>query len=61
MTSPETMYMKNVANELSFLLVTHITCLDMRFGCYGILMSCFSAGQILDGLGIPVLVQVFGP
>jgi hypothetical protein len=61
MTSLETLYMKNVDNEFRFLLVTHTTCFDIRFGCYGILNSGFSAGQILDRLGIPVLGQVFGP
>jgi hypothetical protein len=34
MTSPETSYTKDVANELSFLLVTHMTCFDLRFGRY---------------------------
>jgi hypothetical protein len=61
MTSPETSYMKNVANKLSFLLVTHMTCFDIRFGRYGFLKSGFSARQILDILGIQVLGQVFGP
>jgi hypothetical protein len=61
MTSPETLYTKNVFNELSFLLVTYMTCFDLRFGRYGFLKSGFSAGQILDRLGIPVLGQVFGP
>ncbi len=32
MTSPETLYTKNVVKELSFLLVTHTTCFDIRFG-----------------------------
>jgi hypothetical protein len=31
MTSLETSYMKNVANELSFLVVTHMTCFDIWF------------------------------
>jgi hypothetical protein len=61
MTSPETLYMKNVANKLRFLLVTHMSCFDIGFGCYGILKSGFSAGPILDRLGIQVLGQVFGP
>jgi hypothetical protein len=60
MTSAETLYMKNVVNELSFLLVTHMTCFDIRFGRYGFLKSDFSAGQILDRLDIPVLGHVFG-
>jgi hypothetical protein len=61
MTSPETLYTKTVGNELRFLLVTHMTCFDTRFNRYGFLKSGFSAGQILDRLGIQVLGQVFGP
>jgi hypothetical protein len=61
MTSPETSYTKNVSNELSFLLVTHMTCFDIWFGRYGFLKSGFSARQILNSLGIQVLGQVFGP
>jgi hypothetical protein len=61
MTSPETLYTKNVVNELRFLLVTHMTCFDIWFGRYGFLKSGFSAGQILDRLDIQVLGQVFGP
>jgi hypothetical protein len=60
MNSPETLYTKNVINELSFLLVTHTTCFDIRFGRYGFLKSGFSAGQILDRMGIQLLGQVFG-
>jgi hypothetical protein len=60
MTSPETLYRKDVFNELRFLLVTHMTCFDIRFGRYGFLKSGFSARQILDSLGIQVLGQVFG-
>jgi hypothetical protein len=52
---------KNVVNELSFLLVTYMTCFDIQFGHYGILMSGFSAGQVLERPGIQVLGQVFGP
>jgi hypothetical protein len=36
MTSPETLYTKNVANELRFPLVTHTTHFDIWFGHYGI-------------------------
>jgi hypothetical protein len=43
MTSPETSYMKNVTNDLSFLLVTHTTHFDIWFGRYGTLNSCFSS------------------
>jgi hypothetical protein len=35
MTSLETSYTKNVTNERSFLLVTHMTRFDIQFGCYG--------------------------
>jgi hypothetical protein len=60
MTSPEASYTKDVANELSFLLVAHTTCFDIRFCRYGFFNSSFNAGQILDSLGIQVLRQVFG-
>jgi hypothetical protein len=53
--------MKNVVDKLIFLLVTHMTCFDTRFGRYRFLKSDFSAGQILDRLGIQVLGLVFGP
>jgi hypothetical protein len=61
MISPETLYMKNVAKELNFLLVTHSICFDIWFRCDKILKSDFSADQVLDRLGIQVLGQVFGP
>jgi hypothetical protein len=48
MTSLETSYTKNVANELSFLLVPHTTHLDTQFGRYRILQSGSISGQILD-------------
>jgi hypothetical protein len=48
MTSPETLYIKNVVNKLSFLPVTHMTYFDVRFGCYEFLNSDFTAGHILD-------------
>jgi hypothetical protein len=50
MTSPETLYMKNVANKFSFLLVTHMTHFDLRYGRYGFLKSGYSADLILDRL-----------
>jgi hypothetical protein len=59
MSSKETSYMKNVVNELRFLMVTHTTYFDIRFVRYGILKSGFNAGQILDRLGIQVLGHVF--
>jgi hypothetical protein len=61
MTSLETLYNKNIFNELIFLLVTHTTCFDIGFGCYGFLKSGFSARQILNSLGIQVLGQGFRP
>jgi hypothetical protein len=60
MTSPETLYTKHVFNELRFLLVTHTTYFDIRFGRYEFLKLYFTAGQILDRPVIPVLVQIFG-
>jgi hypothetical protein len=53
--------MKNVINELIFLLVTHTTCFNIRFCRYGFLKSGYSADQILDRLDIQVLDLVFGP
>jgi hypothetical protein len=50
MTSPETSYMKNVTNELSFLLVTHTTRFDIRFHRHGFLKSGYGAEMILDRL-----------
>jgi hypothetical protein len=55
MISPETSYTKNVANELSFLLVIHTARFDIWFGCYSILKSGSSFGQIRDRLSIQVL------
>jgi hypothetical protein len=60
MTSPETLYTKNVVNELRFLLVTHTTCFDIRFDRYGILNSGFSSGQILDRLVYWCLIWFLG-
>jgi hypothetical protein len=60
LTSPETLYMKDVVNEFSFLLVTHMTCFDIWFDCYGFLKSGFSAGQILNRLGYRFLVRFLG-
>jgi hypothetical protein len=61
MTSPETLYMKNVSNKLSFLSVTHTTYFDIWFGCYEFLNSDFCTDQVLDRPVIQVLGQVFGP
>jgi hypothetical protein len=60
MTTPETLCMKNVIKELSFMLVTHRTCFDTRFDRYEFLKSGFSVGQIMDRLVMQVLGQVFG-
>jgi hypothetical protein len=60
MISPETSYTKIFANELRFLLVTHMTCFDIWFGHYGILKSDFSSVQILDRLGIRCLIRFLG-
>jgi hypothetical protein len=60
MTSPETSYMKNVTNELRFLVVTHMTHFDIRFGRYGILKSCFSSGQVMNRLDCRCSVRFLG-
>jgi hypothetical protein len=61
MTTPETLYMKHIVNELIFLLVTHMTCFNTQFYHYEFLKSGFIIGQILDTLVIQVLGQVFEP
>jgi hypothetical protein len=61
MTSPETLYMKIVANKLSFLSIIHTTCFDIWFDHYEFFKSGFSVGQILATLVIQVLGQVFEP
>jgi hypothetical protein len=60
MTSLETLYMKNVTNELSFLLVTHMTHFDIWFGRYSILNSYFSSGQVMDRLDYRCSVRFLG-
>jgi hypothetical protein len=60
MTFLETPHTKNVPNELSFLLVTHMTHFHKRFGCYGILKSCFSSGHDLDKLDCRWSVRFLG-
>jgi hypothetical protein len=50
MNSTETSYKKDVANELSFLVVTHMTRFDIWFGRYGFLKSGYGAELILDRL-----------
>jgi hypothetical protein len=61
MSSPDTLYTKIVANELSFLPVTHTTCFGIRFDRYEFFKSGFNIGQILARLVIQVLGQVFEP
>jgi hypothetical protein len=46
------LYTKNFVKDLSFPLVTHMTCFDTRFGRYGFFKPDYSADQILDRLGI---------
>jgi hypothetical protein len=48
MTSPETLNTKVVIDELSFLLVTHMTYSDARFDSYGILKLGQGAENFLD-------------
>jgi hypothetical protein len=60
MTSPETSHTKNVVNELSFLLVTHTTDFDIRFGCYENLKSCSSSGHVIDRLDYSCSVRFLG-
>jgi hypothetical protein len=57
----ETLYMKDVTNKPSFLLVTHMTSFDIQLGRYEFLKSNFVAEQILDTLTIRLLDQIFGP
>jgi hypothetical protein len=61
MTFPESLYMKDVANKLSFPLVTHTTSSDIQSNRYEFLMSDLDAEQILDRLTIHALDQNFGP
>jgi hypothetical protein len=60
MTSPETSHMKHVVNELRFLLVTHTTHFNIRFGHYGNLNSYFSSGHAMDRFGCSCSVRFFG-
>jgi hypothetical protein len=60
MTSPESSHTKNVTNELSFLLVTHMTDFGIRFSRYGNLKLCFSSGHAMDRLKYRCLVRFLG-
>jgi hypothetical protein len=57
MTSPKTSYMKNIANEHKFLLATHMTRFNIRFGRYSALNFYFSSGQAMDILDCMHLVR----
>jgi hypothetical protein len=52
--------MKYVTNELSFFLVTHITCLDIWFDPHEFFNSDFHTDKVVDNMDIQVLGQVFG-
>jgi hypothetical protein len=58
MTSPETWYKRNTVKEHNFLLVTHMTYFDTRFGRYWLLKSGYDADQILDRLDIELKSQI---
>jgi hypothetical protein len=53
--------MKDVANEPSFLLVTHTTSFNIQINRYEFLKSDFDAEQILDRLTIQAFDQIFRP
>jgi hypothetical protein len=61
MTFPETLNTKVAVSELSFLLVTHMSYSDARFGSYGILMLGRGAENFLDRLCRPANDQVLRP
>jgi hypothetical protein len=60
MASRETLYTKNVVNELRFLMVTPTTCFNIRFDRCEFLNSGFSVGQILERLVYRCLVRFLG-
>jgi hypothetical protein len=60
MTSQNLRIQKNVTNELSFLLVTHMTHFGIRFGSYGNLKLCFSSGHMMDRLKCKCSVRFLG-
>jgi hypothetical protein len=60
MTSLETLHMKNISNELSFPLATHMTHFDIRFARYGILNFCISSGKAIDKLNYRCSVRFLG-
>jgi hypothetical protein len=60
MTAPETSHMKKVANELSFLQVTHMTRFGIRFSHYGILKSYSSSEHVMDRLDCNCSVRFLG-
>jgi hypothetical protein len=60
MTSLETSSMKIVANKLSFLLVTHTTYFDIRFGRYEILKTCSSSSRFWTHWVYRHLIRLLG-
>jgi hypothetical protein len=60
MTSPEISHKKNVANEFSFLLITHTTHFDIQLCRYGILKSYISSGHVMDRLDCSCSVRFLG-
>jgi hypothetical protein len=60
MTSPEYSHTKNVANKLSFPLVTHTTHFGIGFGHYGNWKLCFSSGHAMDRLKYRCSVRFLG-
>jgi hypothetical protein len=61
MTSLETLYTKNVFNELSFLLVTHMTCFDIRFGRYVFLNQVSVLDRFWTDWVHKYLIRFLGP
>jgi hypothetical protein len=61
MTFLETLYMKDVTNELRFPLVTHTTSFDIQSIRYEFLKSDLDAEQIVNRLTMHAFDQNFGP
>jgi hypothetical protein len=57
---PRNLYTKDVANEPSFLLVTHTTSFYIWINRYEFLKLDLDAEQILDQLTIQAFDQIFG-
>jgi hypothetical protein len=56
---PRNYVYKNASNKLSFLLVTYMTHVDIRFGRYGALKFCFWTR--CRQIRVHAFGQVFGP